>query len=89
MKNIAPDVAISLHIPGEMARERIMTCNQGRGRCCKVKGGLDSAGHQPDPEENFREGKVGRNNSTKIDNPIFGVLHPFIIESMKELFDRI
>lgn len=29
------------------------------------------------PGENFREGKVGRNNSTKIDNPIFGVLQTF------------
>ena len=29
------------------------------------------------PEEKFGRGKLGRINSTKIDNPIFGVLQTF------------
>ena len=78
MQNIAPNVATFSHIPGTMAR--------GKGSRLATRAGEDVA--RPRivwifpvvnryPGENFREGKVGRNNSTKIDNPIFGVLQTF------------
>src|ERR1043165_1151740 len=78
MKNIAPNAAIFSHIPGE----------NGKGKGHDLQSGQGEDVARPwivwiftvlnrYLGENFREGKVGRNNSTKIDNPIFGVLHTF------------
>jgi hypothetical protein len=78
MQHIAQIVATFSHIPGQMTGEK--------GSRLATKAGDDVA--RPSiiwifpvvnryPGEIFREGKVGRNNSTKIDNPIFGVLQTF------------
>src|SRR3954468_22395228 len=76
MQHIAQIVATFSHIPGQMTGEK--------GSRLATRAGEDVARSSivwifsvinRYPGENFREGKVGRNNSTKIDNPIFGVLH--------------
>src|SRR3954467_10872798 len=77
MKIIAPNSAIFSHIPGENGT--------GKGSCLATRAGADVARSRiawiylvinQYPGESFREGKVGRNNNTKIDNSVFGVLLP-------------
>src|SRR4051812_17088418 len=96
MQNIAPNVATFSPIPGANGRGEGHDLQKGQGKMLQGRGLSEffrsSTGIQG---KNFREGKVGRNNSTKIDNPIFGVLqlspprylltHHLMIPLMKNL----
>ena len=77
MKNIAPDLAISLHIRGSRVWGGILTRKRAGERVARSRIVWILLIINQTPGEKDREKKLGRNNSTKIDNPIFGVLQTF------------
>ena len=74
MTNIAPDSAISLHIPARGSEEGSGLEKGQRKRFARSTMVWIPLVINQTPGEKDREKKLERNNSTKIDNPIFGLL---------------